>query len=204
MSLFTFFKTHHPKEKCVIKDSDIDYLYPLHIRRLAQRHWTPVNVSQPAAKFLAQQYGAKILDIGSGVGKFCLAAARSKPDCYFYGVEQREQLIEHAERAKYEMDLHNVSFIHANMKEVDFGDFDHFYFFNAFYEHLDNTVRIDECTTFSIKLYNEYTNYLFEQLMHMRSGTRLATYYARREQIPPSFTLHSTECSGNLKFWIKD
>ena len=36
-------------------------------RRRYERHWTPVHVTQSAAKFLAQDYGAKILDIGSGI-----------------------------------------------------------------------------------------------------------------------------------------
>jgi len=204
MSLFTFFKVHHDKERHVVKDSDIDSLYPLHIRKLSHRHWTPVDVTKSAVKFLAQNYGAKILDIGSGVGKFCLAAGSFQPDCYYYGVEQREQLIEYAERAKYEMDLHNVAFLHANIKEIDFGDYDHFYFFNAFYEHLDNSVRIDKDTTVSIELYKEYTKYLFAQLAHMRRGTRLVTYHTRREQIPSVFSLQASAFAGNLKFWIND
>lgn len=203
MSLFTFFKTHHDRESRNVTDSDIDGLYPVHIRKLAHRHWTPVSIAQPAAKFLAQDYGAKILDIGSGVGKFCLAAAKFQPDCFFYGVEQRKHLIDYAEKAMHDLDLHNVSFIHANMKEIDFNEYDHFYFFNAFYEHLDNTVRIDEHTHLSLELYHDYSNFLFKRLIDVRRGTRLVTYYARQEQIPSVFELHKTESFGNLKFWIR-
>ncbi len=204
MSLFTFFKAHHDKETHDLKDNDIDRLYPPHIRKIAHRHWTPVSVTQSAIKFLARDYGAKILDIGSGVGKFCLAAATFQPDCYYYGVEQREHLIEHAERAKYELDLHNVSFIHANMKEIYFDDYDHFYFFNAFYEHLDNAVKIDDHTRLSLELYHDYTSYLFHQLVNLRSGTRLVTYYARKEQVPPVFNLCRSESFGSLKFWMRN
>jgi len=32
------------------------------------------------------------LDIGSGVGKFCLAGAYYKPSASFFGVEQRKDL----------------------------------------------------------------------------------------------------------------
>lgn len=204
MSLFTFFKPHHDKESRVLKDTDIDRLYPIHIRKLAHRHWTPVDVTQSAAKFLAQDYGAKILDIGSGAGKFCLAAAMYQPDCFYYGVEQRKHLIDCAERAKQDLNLHNVSFIHANIKDIDFNDYDHLYFFNAFYEHLDTTVRIDEHTELSIKLYHEYTDYLFDRLVQMRRGTRLVTYYGKSEQIPSFFSLQKSTFTGNLKFWVRN
>jgi len=204
MSLFTFFKTHQDKESRNIKDGDIDRLYPIHIRKLAHRHWTPVDVTQSATKFLAKHYGARILDIGSGVGKFCLAAAKFQPDCFYYGVEQRRHLIDCAENVKQQLNLHNVSFIHANIKDISFNDYDHLYFFNAFYEHLDNAVRIDQDLRLSIELYHEYTNYLFHQLSDMRSETRLVTYYGRSEQIPSSFHLYKSAFAGNLKFWIKD
>ena len=56
-------------------DNRFNTLYPEPIRLLAARHWTPLNVARRASLFLAAEHGARILDIGSGVGKFCLSAS---------------------------------------------------------------------------------------------------------------------------------
>jgi len=71
-------------------DAHFNHLYPSSIRLLAQRHWTPLVVARKAANFLAAESNVKILDIGSGVGKFCLAAAHYKPKAFYYGIEQRK------------------------------------------------------------------------------------------------------------------
>jgi cyclopropane fatty-acyl-phospholipid synthase-like methyltransferase len=74
-----------------IDDNAFNEIYPEHIKALSQCHWTPVAVAKMAAKFLADDTGKKVLDIGSGAGKFCLVGAAST-DGIFYGVEQRASL----------------------------------------------------------------------------------------------------------------
>ena len=49
-------------------DAQFNLLYPASIQQLADRHWTPLSVAEIAADFLATGEGARILDIGSGVG----------------------------------------------------------------------------------------------------------------------------------------
>lgn len=65
-------------------DEQFHELYPLSIATLAKRHWTPLAVAQKAARFLATNNGVRILDIGSGVGKFCLSAAYFVPGARFF------------------------------------------------------------------------------------------------------------------------
>lgn len=50
-------------------DTDFNELYPPEIQMLARRHWTSIHIARQAASFLASK-DSKILDIGSGVGKF--------------------------------------------------------------------------------------------------------------------------------------
>lgn len=76
-----------------IDDSRFNELYPAHIKNLAARHWTPVDVAEMAARYLVEKSGDRILDIGSGAGKFCLVGAACTRGM-FYGVEQRESLVE--------------------------------------------------------------------------------------------------------------
>src|SRR5688572_11476905 len=109
-------------------------LYPAFLSQLSKNHWTPLSVARKAAAFLAAENGSRILDIGSGMGKFCLAAAYYCPAASYFGIEQRDDLTEYAEAARQTIGLNNVSFIHGNITNLDFSQFDHFYFYNSFYE----------------------------------------------------------------------
>lgn len=184
-------------------DTKFHHLYPFYIQALAQKHWTPLKVAQKASNFLAAKPGAKILDIGSGAGKFCLSGAYYNPTASFYGIEQRKDLVFYATIAKEILDFNNVTFIHGNLIELDFSQYDHFYFFNSFHENLPGTYKIDNKLTYSRFLYNSYNRYLCDQLRKMPPGTRLATYYCSEEEVPNGYHLVGTEIDHLLNFWIK-
>jgi hypothetical protein len=191
------------KEKWFSSDERFNQLYPTDIRLLSQSHWTPLSVAKKAANFLAPESNVKILDIGSGIGKFCLTAAMLRPNALFYGVEQRKELIHHAERAKRILGLKNVSFIHGNFTQIDLRDYNHFYFFNSFYENLTGTNKIDNNINYSSDLYNTYNFYLHGQLAQKRPGTRLVTYHSLEDEIPNTFQLVHAQMDNLLKYWIK-
>lgn len=184
-------------------DEHFDKLYAPSIRELAYRHWTPLDVAKEAAAFLAAEKNMRILDIGSGVAKFCLAGAYFHPDAHFYGVEQRKSLMVHSEIARLKLGLENVSLIHSNFTTLDFKEYDHFYFFNSFFENLSGAGKIDESLEYSDQLYNYYNRYLFRQLDLKPAGTRLATYYSSGDEIPDSYHIVGTSMNQQLKFWVK-
>jgi len=190
-------------DKWYSSDEHFNKLYPLSIQELSRRHWTPLAVARKAVHFLAIQNNVRILDIGSGVGKFCLGAAYYKPKAFYYGIEQRKYLIEHAEAAKDRLHLENVSFINGNFTQLDFKNFDHFYFYNSFYENLIGTNKIDDNIHYSSELYNYYNRYLFQQLDQKKPGTRLATFHSLEDEIPKSYHEVGSEFDNLLKFWIK-
>jgi SAM-dependent methyltransferase len=178
-------------------------LYPEEIRVHARRHWTPLHIARQASHFLGTHAGARVLDIGSGVGKFCLAAAYYKPFAFFTGVEQRANLVEYANKAGTVLDLRNCEFIHSNFTQLDFHEFDHFYFYNSFYENLADTDKIDESIAYSDALYYYYSRQLYSKLDEMPPGTRLVTYYSLGEEVPKCFSLVGTGYVEFLKYWIK-
>jgi hypothetical protein len=186
-------------------ESDVSFnqLYPFKIQKLAKTHWTPLHIAQKAAAFLTAVDSAKILDIGSGAGKFCLAAACYHPEVIFHGVEQRKALINHALKAKEKLALDNVSFIHSNFTGLDFSGYTGFYFFNSFYENIDDSLPIDEAITGSEKIYEQYLQELQHKLRVMPMGTRIVTYHATNEAVPWGYYLVHTEEQGNLNCWIK-
>src|SRR5687767_13580979 len=95
-------------------DDNFNTLYPLHIQRLAMRHWTPLRVTKTIVDFLTPGNKEHVLDIGSGVGKFCLAAACYKPAAFFEGIEQRGALVEIAKQAQVRLQVSNANFLHGD------------------------------------------------------------------------------------------
>jgi len=184
-------------------DEQFNYLYPVSIRSLATKHWTPLHITQRVAQYLAPMDKARVLDIGSGVGKFCLVAAWCVPSALFTGVEQRKDLVSHAYTAQALLGLKNVEFLHRNFTRLDFDQYDHFYFYNSFYENLVDTEKIDDRIAYSPELYDYYNRYLYKKLEERPAGTRLVTYHSLEAEIPPSYHLVEAQVNDLLKFWIK-
>lgn len=185
-----------------VKDSTFNELYPNHIKELASQHWTPIDVARMAAEYLAEKPDTKILDIGAGAGKFCLVGAVSTKGIFF-GVEQRAFLTKISKKIADKYKITNVEFIHANINEISFSDYDAFYFFNAFYENIDTLSLIDDKVLPDKDLYYAYSDYVKEQLDTTPVGTRLVTYWSKWDEIPSSFDLTGTACNGLLNFWKK-
>jgi tRNA A58 N-methylase Trm61 len=185
-----------------ITDDDFNAIYPKRIERLSKKHWTPVVVAKLASEYLVSRPGDKILDIGSGAGKFCLVgAAHTKGQ--FTGVEQRLQLVKLSKRISHSYNIHNAAFIHANITTINFRDFDACYFYNSFYENIDLAHKIDNTVNLDVYLYDLYSRYIADQLSSMRIGTRLATYYGPSNIVPGSYKLQDSLQEGRLQYWLK-
>ena len=184
-------------------DASFNELFPPFIQLLAKRHWTPLRVVKHAVAFLNTGYNCKILDIGSGVGKFCLAGAAYAPNVHFFGVEQRSFLLDYALAAKKKLRLKNVTFMEANFTQIDLRQYHHFYFFNSFYENLDDSDRIDEQISHSYSLYDYYVRYLHNSLRTMPAGTKIVSYHTLWDEIPREYRLVDTLENGALNFWVK-
>jgi cyclopropane fatty-acyl-phospholipid synthase-like methyltransferase len=185
-----------------VGDDEFNSMYPVNIRKAATRHWTPVAVAKKAADYLVKTPGAKVLDIGSGSGKFCMIGAMYTKG-NFTGVEQRENLVGLSNRISSKYSISNVNFIHANILEIPFPKYEAFYFYNSFHENIDENDKIDNEIGTSHHLYKYYTDYLNKQLSLMPIGTRLATYWCSGNEIPDSYKLRFIAFEGLLKFWEK-
>jgi hypothetical protein len=185
-----------------VKDPVFDQIYPPHVKAVAERHWTPVAIAKKAAEYLVEKPGRKVLDIGAGAGKFCLVGAASTKG-FFYGVEQRASLTRISKKIAEKNNIMNVKFINSNINEVSFADYEAFYFFNSFFENIDTSFPIDDAVIPHRNLYDEYSNYVKEQLHTTPVGTRLVTYWSKWDEIPRSFELVDSACHGLLSFWKK-
>jgi SAM-dependent methyltransferase len=183
-------------------DTEFDSVYPEHFQLLSLKHWTPLAIARKAAEFLSLP-NTRVLDIGSGVGKFCLTAGYHFRETFFYGVEQRHELHHLAENIKRYTDLPNVNFIYGNVTQINFNEFDHFYFYNSFYENIDPVNQIDNTIELSEGLYNYYAQYLYMALSAKPPGTRLVTFHSSEQEIPPDYRLADVSYDTLLKMWIK-
>jgi 16S rRNA A1518/A1519 N6-dimethyltransferase RsmA/KsgA/DIM1 with predicted DNA glycosylase/AP lyase activity len=165
-------------------------------------HWTPVDVIKSAVDWLGTGSKNKVLDIGSGVGKFCLIGAMNSR-AHFTGVETRQNLVEEANHLKKELDLSNVDFIHSDITEVDFKEFTSFYFYNPFCEHMAVSGGIDEQITFDEEAFYKYQDYVADQLIKTPKGTKLVKYCSPDFDISMDFDLTDMYFEGLLQLWVK-
>jgi SAM-dependent methyltransferase len=185
-----------------IEDEKFDLIYPRQIRELSSVFWTPVAVAAGAAKMLVTAPGTCVLDIGSGAGKFCLVGA-SLTDGRFTGVEQRSDLVAAARQAAIDLGLSNVEFIHGNVIDVAFADYDAFYLFNPFEENMLYGHKIDRAVPFAPGLFKRDTSHVAVQLGARPVGTGVVTYAGYADDIPACYYCESALFGDDLKLWIK-
>jgi hypothetical protein len=168
-------------------------------------HWTPLVVARRAAVLLADGGSPRILDVGSGVGKFCIAGSLTT-EASFVGVEQRGDLVEAAREAANRCGAWRASFVHGNVFDVDFAEFDGFYLFNPFLELIEPLqFPIDDKVPMSSVRHGEYVSATRARLVEAPPGTRVVTYGGFGGEMPEGFTcLLEEDCYRDLlTFWIK-
>ena len=192
----------HRKLNIPIKDEEFDMMYPQHVRKMSKRHFTEVEVAIQAARFLVTKPEQRILDIGSGVGKFCFVAG-SYTEAHYTGVDYRKHFIDLCEKLTSKHHFRNVNFIHEDIINIDFKKFDGFYFYNSFEEHADRSARLDHTIKVTLENFLMYSSYLRREFEKLTKGTRVVTYHANATQIPNSYDLISVHFDGLLKCWEK-
>jgi len=119
-----------PDRSSLHNDYAFDLFYPQHIRRLSTMHWTPLDVVAEVCDFLTSP-GARILDVGSGAGKFCIAGGPLHPEAIFLGIKRRSQLDNVAEQLRAKTGAYDFRLLHGNVTAPEPMDYDHFYFYNS-------------------------------------------------------------------------
>jgi SAM-dependent methyltransferase len=192
----------HQMQEFLESDEAFNGIFPGTMLNKLSIHLTPLKVAVIAAKFLAGETPNRILDIGSGPGKFCLIGALTT-GAIFTGVERRKDLADLAKELIFKYRIARIHIIEENISAIDFQDFDAFYLFNPFYENLESEVRIDQQFKYSYKLYREYTAYVKEQLAEMPIGTKVAAFHGQTDEIPSSYRAGKNVSYPKLKLFIK-
>lgn len=195
------------RSKLPVSDYAMDYIFPPEIAKKSHPHWTPTEVASRALELLNTTEESKVLDIGSGCGKFCIIAGLSSKG-HFTGIEQRKNLVEVADQITKEFEIQNVSFIHGDMLDIDWALFDSLYLFNPFYEHVmsDPIYWIDDTIPKNQKTFDRYVQSVQTKLKSVKLGTKVVTYHGFGGRLPSEYACLSSEkvCTGNLDLWIKE
>lgn len=160
-----------------------------------------------AAHLLAPRPGGTILDVGAGVGKFCLVAA-AVVDAEVQGIEHRPHLVEVARAAASKLEV-EATFITggiATRSNAELDEVDGFYFFNPFAENLCPwSDRLDGTVELTEKRFTEDLAATHALLSNARLGSRVVTFCGLGGDVPTSFDLISRErCGGGvLELWSK-
>lgn len=187
-----------------VSDHRFDSLYPREIRVHSKIHFTPVKVALRVRDWLGNEPGIRVLDVGSGCGKFCLVLAASGPG-RVSGIEQRPNLHQAALEASNKLGLTNTDFLCGRMEDLDWGAFNVFYFFNPFYERIAYRKGMDDLTPPHAGLYYDHIRVVKEKLGQTKSGTRVFTYHGMGGRMPSEWLLVRTEVihTDELQLWVK-
>lgn len=180
------------------EDADFDRQYPQPVRELSDIHWTPARVARRAVELLELDAASRVLDVGSGAGKFCLVGA-SHSEATFVGVERRRPLVEVAESVGRFLRLANATFLHGDAFGLDWSEYDALYFYNPFGEHaLGEDERMDD--------FDRAVLLTQERLAHMPAGARVALYHGFGGGMPASWVPAVREWCGTgiLEVWKKE
>lgn len=187
-----------------VDDDAFDALFPERIAALSRQHWTTVEVARRAAALLTDGLdGARVVDVGSGVGKFVLVAALVTRGHVFTGVERRRELHDVAQSLQDAHAIEGVELVHGEAADVDFGAFDGFYFHNPFYENIDPSVRIDDDASLSRTRHTQEVLRMLGKIRAVRDGVRAVTHHGMGAAMPSSFRRVLVEPSRRLEMWVK-
>jgi hypothetical protein len=187
-------------------DASFDQFLPDPLRSLSSQHWTPLVVAARAAQWFDECNVSTIIDIGSGAGKFCVAAALAGY-CRFVGLEHREHLVACARTLARTFGVQDrAHFIHGALGEVRLPSADAYYLYNPFEENvLDSEERIDQSVELSGERMSRDVEAICLLLDGSPAGTYVLTYNGFGGALPPSYSRVrvDTEPPNPLCLWRK-
>lgn len=189
-----------------LSDADFDRLLPGNACSRASFYWTPLGVAHRAARIFRELGARRVLDVGAGAGKFCIAAAAAEPEIQFVGVERRAPLVQIAASVASVLGLPNASFAHDEAFDYAWSGFDGVYFFNPFSENLSpDAEKFDLSSDLSLSRLLREMSAVSEALRQMPLRTAVVSYHGIGAPIPSGYELMHDEPAGThrLRGWLR-
>lgn len=190
-----------------IDDTEFDDIYPPRVRAVSDIQWSSIKVAHRIAEIIGKDSKLRFIDVGSGIGKLCTLLS-FLTELEIFGIEQRKDLFEISQTIAMKNSLDKVHFIHGNMLDLNWSDYDIFYFYNPFQEHIcdDSDIGlIDRNIDLDRKLYVQYVSEVFRQMTWLTPGKKVITFHGYGGKMPPSMKLLDCRLidNGHLCLWEK-
>lgn len=170
-------------------DHAFDRLLPEALRVVSSEHWTPLHVAVRAACWFEDVGVRSVVDIGAGVGKFCVVAALAST-CRFVGLEQRGWLVDAARALVNAFELRErVDFIVGALGETSVPIAEAYYFFNPFGENLFSDGHLDTDVELGDERYDRDVAAAESLLRQAPVGTYALTYNDFGGTMPATYRL---------------
>ena len=169
-------------------DESFDQLLPYDLALVSSRFWTPVEVARRVAGWLGELGIEMVLDIGSGPGKFCVAAALAGK-CRFVGLEQRARLVTAARQLARRVGVDDrVAFVVGTLDAVATIPVSAYYLFNPFGENTFSAARrLDDDVELSPERLRRDVTVVETLFRDAPAGTYVITYNGFGGRLPSSY-----------------
>jgi hypothetical protein len=188
-------------------DWAFDRHLPSEFRAVSSQFWTPLEVALCAARWLEREGVRTVVDIGAGIGKFCIATALVGR-CTFTGLEQRPRLVSVAQRLARAFECSDrVHFVQAEFGSDPVPPADLYYLYNSFGENLFGPEHcLDQDVELSERRYSRDLQAMDDLLRRAPRGTHLLTYNGFGGTVPGGYCelRTSRELPNVLRLWKKD
>jgi SAM-dependent methyltransferase len=190
-----------PADRC------FDRFLPDDLRVVSGQYWTPLVVAKRAAEWFDDLGVRTVVDIGSGAGKFCVAAAlvgRSR----FTGLEQRRSLVASARALATVFDVRDrVSFVQGAVGTMATPNADAYYLYNPFAEYVFGSSHdVDTDVEFN-ETRQAHDVAAVEQLLGCApAGTYVLTYNGFGGRVPAGYKQIRVDRNlpNDLRLWRKE
>jgi len=187
-------------------DRVFDRFLPDELRAWSGQYWTPLVVAARAAEWLDQLNVQTVVDIGSGAGKFCVAAALLA-NARFIGIEQRLRLVEASRQLAGIFELNErIAFLHSTFGEAPMPKADAYFMYNPFGENLFGFQdRLDDDVELCGARYLRDVAAVEQLLRDASGGTFLLTYNGFGGALPADYreVRVDRELPSVLRMWRK-
>jgi predicted RNA methylase len=188
-------------------DRFFDRFLPDDLRVVSGQYWTPLVVAKRAAEWFDDLGVRTVVDIGSGAGKFCVAAAlvgRSR----YTGLEQRRSLVASARSLAMVFDVRDrVSFVHGALGVMAMPSADAYYLYNPFGQYFFGAHHdFDEGVEFNDTRYAHDVAAVEQLLRRAPAGTYVLTYNGFGGRVPAGYRQIRVDrkLPSDLRLWRKE
>ena len=176
-------------------------LLPAKLKDLDHEYWSDYDHIQQSCEWLKNCNN--ILDVGSGVGKFCIIGTQILSS-NFFGIEIKSQLYKQAKTILSHLPKHHVKFIYGDLFELSLLDYDGLYIYNPFVENISLGKKIDNSIHYSERVYNALHNQLMIKLDTLKPNSLVVNNSFVTDYFNENFELIDVHSDPSLTLWKKN